>query len=198
MSKPTWSDPYRDLPEATGQVIFQKEAPMSKIATSVQAAALHMPPGTFHGITLIGAVVAAVTTFLTLAAALPAWAMFLGWVAFNTGAQTAREGTTNLAAFLLGIVFGAVTGLLIGWLAPHFGDLATPLAVFGDVVLVLSLRALPQINNPLAYFLGLISFFAASQPPSPMLLGALAAAGVLGAIGAGITNVLQARLARAV
>ncbi|MNT75740.1 hypothetical protein D3C72_2146610 [compost metagenome] len=66
------------------------------------------------------------------------------------------------------------------------------------MVLVLSLRALPRINNPLAYFLGLISFFAASQPPSLMLLGALAAAGVLGAIGAGISNVLQARLARAV
>ncbi len=54
---------------------------MSKIGTSVQAAALNIPPGTFHGITLIGAVVAAATTFLTLAAALPAWAMFLGWVA---------------------------------------------------------------------------------------------------------------------
>ncbi|WP_439669226.1 DUF1097 domain-containing protein [Cupriavidus necator] len=171
---------------------------MPKIGISVQAAALNIPPGTFHGITLIGAVVAAVTTFLTLTAGLPAWAMFLGWVAFNTGSQTAREGAANLAAFLLGIVFGAATGLLIGWLTPRFGDLATPLAVFGDVVLVLSLRALPRINNPLAYFLGLISFFAASQPPSLMLLGALAAAGVLGAIGAGISNVLQARLARAV
>ncbi|MFJ4291888.1 DUF1097 family protein [Cupriavidus sp. NPDC089707] len=64
------------------------------------------------------------------------------------------------------------------------------------MVLVLSLRAVPGINNPLAYFLGLISFFAASQPPSPSLLGALVAAGVLGAIGGGISNVLQGRLAR--
>ncbi|MDQ0143279.1 DUF1097 domain-containing protein [Cupriavidus necator] len=170
---------------------------MSKIGTSVQAVAMNIPPGTFHGITLIGAVVAAVTTFLTLAAALPAWAMFLGWVGFNASAQTTREGVANLAAFLLGIVFGAATGLLIAWLTPRFGDLSTPLAVFGDVVLVLSLRALPRINNPLAYFLGLISFFAAGQPPSLRLLAALAAAGVLGAIGAGIANVLQGRLAHA-
>ncbi|AGW93013.1 MULTISPECIES: DUF1097 domain-containing protein [Cupriavidus] len=169
---------------------------MSKIGTAVQAAA-SIPPGSFHGITLVGAVVAAATTFGTLAAALPAWAMFLGWVGFSTSGQTLREGVENLAAFLLGIVFGAGTGLLIAWLTPRFGDLATPIAVFGDVVLVLSLRALPRVNNPLAYFLGLISFFASMEPPSLPLLGALAAAGALGALGAGTANVLQARLARA-
>ncbi|BDB24189.1 hypothetical protein Tamer19_33390 [Cupriavidus sp. TA19] len=159
-------------------------------------AAMAISPGTFHGITLVGAVVAAVTTFVTLAAALPAWAMFLGWVGYNSRGQTVREGLANLVALLLGIVFGAGTALLIGWLTPHVGNLATPLAVFADVVLVLSLRALPGINNPLAYFLGLISFFAAGQPPSPLLLGGLVAAGVLGAIGGGISNVLQGRLAR--
>ncbi|WP_454739450.1 DUF1097 domain-containing protein [Cupriavidus necator] len=168
---------------------------MSKTGTAAQAVA-STPPGTFHGITLVGAVVAAATTFGTLAAALPAWAMFLGWVGFSTSGQTLREGLDNLAAFLLGIAFGAGTGLLIGWITPVFGAYATPIAVFADVVLVLSLRALPRVNNPLAYFLGLISFFASMEPPTLPLLGALAAAGVLGALGAGTANVLQARLAR--
>ncbi len=169
---------------------------MSKTTIAVKTTASAIPPGTFHGITLVGAVVAAATTFLTLSAALPAWAMFLGWVAFNSSGQTLRDGITNFAAFLLGITFGAGTGLLIAWLTPRFGDLATPIAVFGDVVLVLSLRALPKVNNPLAYFLGLISFFASMEPSSLPLLGSLAAAGLLGAGGAGIANIVQARLTR--
>jgi hypothetical protein len=142
------------------------------------------------------AVVAASATFLTLGATLPAWAMFLGWVAYSTAGSTPREGFANLACFLLGLGLGAGTGILIGLLTPLLGDAATPLAVLGDVVVVLSLRNLRPIDNPLAYFLGLISFFASAQAPSASLLGMLAAAGAIGAVGAALAAWLQSRIER--
>lgn len=151
-------------------------------------------PHQFHSITLTVAVVAAVTTFITLSASLPAWAMFLGWVGFDSSAQPVRERVGNLVSFLIGIPLGAGTALAIGLLTPLIGDAATPVAVFGDVLIVLSLRALPPINNPLAYFLGMISFFASAQAPSAILLATLAAAGVIGACGAGLAGYLQSRI----
>lgn len=151
-------------------------------------------PTYFHSITVIGAVVAAAATCITLAAALPAWAMFLGWVGYSTSGQSAREGLGNLVSFLLGLALGAGTGLAIGLLTPLLGEAATPVAVFGDVILVLSVRKLAPINNPLAYFLGLISFFASNMEPSLSLLGVLAAAGVIGAAGAASAGWLQTRM----
>ena len=157
-------------------------------------ASMPAKPKHFHAVTLIAAVVAAVATFATTSVPLPAWAMFLGWVGYSLGAQTRRDGVANLVSFLLGLSLGVGTGLVIRLLTPLLGDAAAPLAVFGDVILVLSLRNLPRINNPLAYFLGLISFFASAQAPSGSLLAMLAAAGVIGALGAELSRLLQARL----
>jgi hypothetical protein len=148
-------------------------------------------PSRFHAITLIGAAVAATTTFVTIAAGLPAWAMFLGWVAYSSSAKTKREGVGNLISFLVGLNFGAATSLTIGFLTPSLGGAAVPLAIFGVVIIVLSLRALPPINNPLAYILGLVSFFASGQVPSVSILAVLAVAGLIGALGAVVTNFLQ-------
>lgn len=150
--------------------------------------------GHFHLFTLIGAVVAAASTFLTVALALPAWAMFLGWVAYSTGGGGMRQGAGNLLSFLLGIGLGIGASVAVGLLAPLLGDYAVSVVVFGLVMLVLSLRALPLISNPLAYFLGIISFFASMMGPSPAAFQTLVAAGVLGALGAGIAGWLQGRL----
>ncbi len=151
-------------------------------------------PFQFHSVTVVTAVVAAAVTFATLTAALPAWAMFLGWVGYSTSGQTLRDGIANSISFLLGVLFGVGTGLLIGFLTPSLGAAATPVAIFGDVVVVLSLRAVPPINNPLAYFLGLISFFASMLAPSVSTLAILAAAGIIGAFGAGTVSHLQSRV----
>jgi hypothetical protein len=167
---------------------------MSQFPAPLRAVSRTATRNHFHAITLIGAVVASATTFATLALALPAWAMFLGWVAYSTSAQSPRDGASNLVAFLLGLAFGVGTSWGIDLLTPWLGGAATPVAIFADVVIVLSLRALPAINNPLAYFLGLISFFASAQAPSVSLLATLAAAGAIGALGAGIAGVLQARM----
>jgi hypothetical protein len=56
--------------------------------------------------------------------------------------------------------------------------------------------ALPLISNPLAYFLGLISFLASAQAPSASLFEVLAAAGVIGAVSAETASFLQSRKAQ--
>lgn len=164
------------------------------IAVPRPASAEAAPRTAFHAFTLIGAAVAATATAFTLAFALPAWAMFLGWVGYSLSGATVREGAANLATFLLGLGFGIGTGFAIVALTPALGFAATPLAVLGIVILILSLRNLPAINNPAAYFLGAISFFASGQAPSAPLFVTLAAAGLIGAVGAGIASALQSRL----
>jgi len=170
-------------------------ATVSQVSPSA-ATVTTSPAYNFHSFTLIGAVVAAATTFATISVALPAWAMFLGWVGYSTSGQTIRDGVANLISFLLGVAFGVGTALLIVALTPILGNAATPVCIFGDVVLVLSLRALPPINNPLAYFLGLISFFASAKAPSVSTLAILSIAGVIGALGAGVAGFLQSRAQR--
>jgi hypothetical protein len=145
--------------------------------------------------TLVVATVAGVSTFGTLAVTLPASAMFLGWVAYGLGAGT-REGVANLISFLLGLAFGIGTALAIQALTPALGAAATPVAVAGVVVLVLSLRTLAPINNSLAYFLGLTSFFYSGLAPDAATFGTLAAAGAIGALSAAVAGLLQAAVQR--
>lgn len=84
--------------------------------------------------------------------------------------------------------------MAIELLTPSLGVTATPLLIFGVTTIVMSLRTLTPINNPLAYFLGLICFFASAQMPSITLLTMLAPSGMLGAFSAWAVGFLQSRL----
>lgn len=148
----------------------------------------------FHAVTLITAAVAGAATFATLALGIPTWAAFLGWVGYSVSGPATREGVANLVSFLLGLSFGMGTGAAIEFLTPSLGVAATPLLIFVVTTLVMSLRNFTPINNPLAYFLGLISFFASAQMPSITLLTMLAPAGMLGAFSAWLVGFLQSRL----
>ncbi len=164
---------------------------------SLPATADAAPEERFHALTLITAAVAAGATFATIVLGIPTWAAFLGWVGYSVSGPTTREGVANLISFLLGLAFGMGTGFSIELLTPALGTAATPLLIFGVTVLVMSLRKLTPINNPLAYFLGLITFFASAQMPSISLLTMLAPAGALGAFSAWLGSFLDSRLQRA-
>lgn len=151
----------------------------------------------FHAVTLVVAVVAGLATFVTLAASLSAPAMFLGWIAFSVSGATMRQSVADLASFVLGLAFGIGTALVINLLTPALGAAATPLAVTGVVVLVLSLRTLTPVNNALAYFLGLTSFFYSALPPVGASFAVLATAGVIGASAAALAGLLQSAVERA-
>lgn len=164
--------------------------------SSRRSASRRMARSPFFAMTVVVSAVAALVTFATIALGLPAWAMFLGWVAYGTSAETMHEGASSTLSFLLGLALGIGNGLAIGLLTPSLGIAAAPLVVFCDVVIVLSLRSLAPINNPLAWFLGMICFFASAQAPSTSLFALLAAAGMIGSVGAGISSFLESRCER--
>jgi hypothetical protein len=160
---------------------------------------LHLPTApavTFHAISLGVAIVAGIATFGTASVMLLPPAMFIGWIAYSLG-ESARAGFANLGSFVLGIAFGMGTATAIQLLTPSLNSLATPVAVAAVVILVLSLRKAAPFNNPLAYFLGLTSFFYSGLAPSTTCFVMLSAAAAIGAGSAAIASLVEARLDRA-
>lgn len=145
-------------------------------------------PAIYIGISAVAAVTAAAASASSLAFGLPVWAMFVGWVAFFTRGMTVRDGAINLGCVWIGIAIGAVAALAIGALSPSLGMIALPVVVFAVALIVVSLRAVPKLNNILGYFLGLIAFFAAHLEPTFGSVAALAAASGLGSI-AGLLSI---------
>lgn len=145
----------------------------------------------FHLVSLTVAVVAAVAALGTATAMLLPPAMFLGWVAFSLAAPSLRGGLANLVSFEVGLVFGIGTAIAIARLTPMLGMFATPVAVAGVVVLVLSLRGFAPFDNPLAYFLGLTSFFYSGLAPDTASFALLGAAGAIGAASSALAGRLE-------
>ena len=150
----------------------------------------------FHALSLGVALIAAVATFGTSNAMLLPPAMFLGWVAFSLGPPSMRAGFGNLVSFETGLILGVGTAIATRLLAPSLGSLASPAAVGGVVVLVLSLRTASAFNNPLAYFLGLTSFFYSGLAPSGSALAVLGAAGAIGGLSSAAALLMEDRIHR--
>jgi hypothetical protein len=152
--------------------------------------------GEFFAFTAATAITAAMATFASVAFALPVWAVFIGWVAYDTRGQSARDGIANLTCLLLGVAFGMATALAITVLTPTLGSASTAVAVFGVAIVVVSLRAVPVINNILSYFLGVISFFAVQLEPTLPAFVELASASALGGLAGWVASTAQTRIAR--
>jgi hypothetical protein len=150
----------------------------------------------FHAVSLSVAAVAGLATLGVTSVMLPPPAMFLGWAAFNLAGDDLRGGLANTVSHLLGLALGAGTALLIGAMTPMLGLLATPVAVIGVVIVVLSLREVAPINNPLAYFLGLTSFFYSGLSPSGSTLAVLGTAAVIGGAACAVAAFAQNAVAR--
>ena len=147
----------------------------------------------FTAFSAIAAGVAALASSACVALDLPIWAMFIGWVAYYTRGANARDGVWNFVCVLGGIAIGIGTALALGVLGPMLGTWAPPLAVLILAMAVVSLRGLPQVNNLLCYFLGLIALFASNREPSPATLLALGTAVAIGSLGAWLSHSLQHR-----
>ncbi|GGJ85119.1 DUF1097 domain-containing protein [Pseudomonas matsuisoli] len=130
------------------------------------------------------AVAALAATFSALIAGWPIWAMFIGWISFFTRAPSLRQGAINLACTLTGLVLGMAAGVATEVLSPTLGPLTVMPVVFVVAVLVLSMRRLAVFNNLLAFFLGLVSYFASHLPPTFLTFFELGGAAVLGALAA--------------
>jgi Protein of unknown function (DUF1097) len=148
----------------------------------------------FVGTTVVAAILATVATSASIAFNVPVWAMFIGWVAYYSRGHSAREGLANFLCLLLGLGFGILAGVAIAVLTPALGAAAVAVVVFVIGLIVVSLRAVPFVNNTLSYFLGLISFFAVHAAPSVSVVLELAGACAIGSLAAWGASMLQSRL----
>jgi hypothetical protein len=164
------------------------------MTTNHNASSSSQSPLMFVAFTATAAATAALAIGASVALTLPAWAVFVGWVAFYTRGPSARDGAANLACVLIGIGFGMAAALAIGSIAPFAGSLALPIVVFGAAMVVVSLRAIPPLNNLLCYFLGMIAFFAAHLEPSLAAAGELGGASALGSFAGWVSHISQRRL----
>ncbi|MEG3629633.1 DUF1097 domain-containing protein [Streptomyces poriticola] len=112
------------------------------------------------GFTLIAAAVASVAVFLVALAGLPPWAMFVGWVTWFTRPASVRQGAYSVVCLWCGLALAVAAQLSIASLAPVVGQAALPITVFAVATLVVGLRSAPVLDNPVAWFLGLIGSFA--------------------------------------
>jgi hypothetical protein len=148
----------------------------------------------FFAISVVAALTAASATHVSTLVAVPAWAMFMGWVAYYTRGHSAHDGLVNYACLVLGIALGLLAVMAVGALAPTFGTYALPMVVLFIATLVVSLRAMPVFSNIPAYFLGLVTVFAAHAQPTLYTLAELGLAGTIGSFAAWFASRWQQRL----
>tara|TARA_Y100000780_G_scaffold232123_1_gene261030 strand:- start:1365 stop:1877 length:513 start_codon:yes stop_codon:yes gene_type:complete len=136
--------------------------------------------------------IAAVTATLSaIFLSVPVWATFMGWIAFFSRGMTARDALINLICALIGIAMGIVSGLISAALEPHSGILTITVVVFLATFVLMAAALLPIVNNVLAYFLGLVCYFASNLPPvfeSWITLAIAMSVGVLGGLSAKLAH----------
>jgi hypothetical protein len=148
----------------------------------------------FNVLTAAAALTAAIAATTSASLGWPVWAMFMGWVAFFTRGHSAREAFYSYLCLAIGIAFGVGAALAVGALMPIMGPLAFGPVVFVVAMIVVSLRGVAPINNIPAYFLGLITFFAAHLEPSLLAFSELAAVSGLGSFAAWTAHQLQSKI----
>lgn len=142
-------------------------------------------------ITFGEAMMAATAAATAVLLGLEIWAMFVGWIAYFTRGQSLGSGAVNLVCVIIGQTIGAAAALVLSAAAVSPGVLEQAVVVLGVGVIVLSLRFLPLFNNLLAFFLGLVAWFAAHPPVSFVSLMVLALAATLGSVAGWLAQYLQ-------
>ena len=154
------------------------------IAARCKAMSNSLRINTFKAILGESIVASIAATISLLILDVPIWATFLGWIAFFTRGITPRDGMINLACVISGLIIGIATAQLAVVMTPYLGELTLPLVVLAATFVILSMRSLPIINNVLAFFLGLVCYFASSLPPQVASFIELSAALALGVLAA--------------
>ncbi len=150
----------------------------------------------FNILTLAAAITAAIAATTAASVGWPVWAMFMGWVAFFTRGHSAKEALFSYLCLAIGVAFGMGAALAVGQLVPLIGPFAFGLVVFVVAIIVVSLRAVPHLNNVPSYFLGLITFFAAHLEPGVLAFSELAAVSGLGSFAAWLAHSWQTKIMR--
>ncbi|WP_197377213.1 DUF1097 domain-containing protein [Mycolicibacterium baixiangningiae] len=151
----------------------------------------------FAAYTLLSAAVAAAASTVSTALAFEVWVMFAGFIAWFTRPSSIRDGLSALACMWLGIGLGAAAYWSMHNLTPTLGALAVPIVVFLVALLIVGLRTTAFVNNMLAWFLGLVTFFAAHIEIAPAPILELVAASAIGGLAAWASVTVTHRFAPA-
>ncbi|TIX50923.1 DUF1097 domain-containing protein [Alteraurantiacibacter aquimixticola] len=112
--------------------------------------------------TVIASAVAALAAWLSEALALEVWIMFAGFIAWFTRPTSFGNSLSAMLCLWLGVAIGAGSGALTGALIPVLGQFALPVVVFAVALVIVGLRNHHIAGNMLAWFLGMVTWFAAS------------------------------------
>jgi hypothetical protein len=148
---------------------------------------------TFKAILGVSVAAALAATISALVLDVPVWATFIGWIAFFTRGISARDGAINLACLLIGLLIGIAAGTAGPALTPYLGASTITLVVLVATFLLLTLGLLPVINNVLAFFMGLVCYFASHLPPALDSFIELGMALTLGVLGGFLASLAQKR-----
>lgn len=149
----------------------------------------------FIRFTVIAAVIAAVAALLSESLGVHAWAMFVGWVAWFTRPASVTQGLHSMLSLWAGMLLAAGGHFIVAFLSSHIGMAALPVAVFVLACVAVGMRTTPPLNNMIAWFLGLIAFFALESDNVLTGLLTLVAASVIGGAAGYACQRLQGRFA---
>lgn len=131
-------------------------------APQTQPRANHdQPRGKFILWTAIASVVAAFAAWLSAALNLEVWVMFAGFIAWFARPTSVKNSSAAMLCLWLGIAIGAVSHIMTGALVPLLDHIALPAVVFLVAILIVGLRTHGILGNMLAWFLGMVTYFAA-------------------------------------
>nr|WP_087576004.1 DUF1097 domain-containing protein [Sphingomonas sp. CDS-1] len=117
--------------------------------------------GKFMLWTVIASVVAAFAAWVSAALTLEVWVMFAGFIAWFTRPTSLTNSLSAMLCLWFGLAIGAASGVLTGALISWLGQLALPLVVFLVALVIVGLRTNRIAGNMLAWFLGMVIWFAA-------------------------------------
>lgn len=156
---------------------------------------LGQPRAKFILWTLIASLVAAFAAWLSAALGLEVWVMFSGFIAWFTRPTSLRNSLSAMLCLWLGIAIGAVSYLVTVSLVPLLDHLALPVVVFLVAVLIVGLRSRAVLGNMLAWFLGMVTYFAAEMDLAVAAFGHLALATAIGGLAGYACQTLNRRFA---
>lgn len=145
--------------------------------------------------TVIASVVAAFAAWLSAALSLEVWVMFAGFIAWFTRPTSLKNSTAAMLCLWLGIAIGALSHILTGALIPSLDHLALPAVVFLVAILIVGLRSHAILGNMLAWFLGMVTYFAAEFDLAVASFAHLAAATAIGGFAGYACQALNRRFA---
>lgn len=112
---------------------------------------------------LVAGCTAATAAILVRQLSIETWVMFVGFICWYTPRSlSTRNGIYAMICLWLGLLLGLLAFLGTVALAPLIAGLALPLVVFAVAFFVVALRTFPVVDNILSWFLGMVTFFAAS------------------------------------